>query len=313
MNDILTEKQYQAELLGILRDQNGYTIRKATDFDRRFAIDREMLFGFLNDTQPQTMEKLRKIHKDRLEDTLISFINAECTKKRGSLVEVLKHGIELSGLKIELMYTKPATTFFYDGLFTEASDKKFICLKIVILAFAQLKKLVRIGENAFEPVFCLCASIMVHDLVKIVWIGVMLELFRQCRRVLPADNCRQSGDTGIQKLDTAELPDVRLYHHGIHPSDAPIDIHEFFQFFTKIFYAFMIKVDIVKRFVIIAAFPEIAKRFVTKWLFFKACSIERILKVKIKHEVFNHLIIGVVEKFFNDKCSNDDIYWSVGS
>lgn len=62
MNRIESEKDYQAELLGILRDQNGYTIRKATDFDRRFAIDREMLFGFLNDTQPETMEKLRKIH-----------------------------------------------------------------------------------------------------------------------------------------------------------------------------------------------------------------------------------------------------------
>ena len=87
MNKILTEKDYQAELLAILRDQNGYTIRKATDFDRRFALDREMLFGFLNDTQPETMEKLRKIHKERLEDTLVSFINAECTKKRGSLLE----------------------------------------------------------------------------------------------------------------------------------------------------------------------------------------------------------------------------------
>lgn len=84
MNNILIEKQYQAELLGILRDQNGYTIRKATDFDRRFAIDREMLFGFLNATQLETMEKLRKIHKDGLEDTIVSFINAECTKKRGS-------------------------------------------------------------------------------------------------------------------------------------------------------------------------------------------------------------------------------------
>ena len=87
MNDILTEKQYQAELLGILRDQNGYTIRKATDFDRRFALDREMLFGFLNDTQPETMEKLRKIHKDRLEDTIVSFINAECTKKRAACLK----------------------------------------------------------------------------------------------------------------------------------------------------------------------------------------------------------------------------------
>ena len=108
MNNILTEKDYQSELLGILRDQNGYTIRKAKDFDRAFAVDREMMFGFLNDTQPETMEKLRKIHKDRLEDTIVSFINAECTKKRGSLLEVLRHGVELSGNKLELMFTKPA-------------------------------------------------------------------------------------------------------------------------------------------------------------------------------------------------------------
>lgn len=67
MNRIQSEKDYQAELLGILRNKNGFTIRNAADFDRRFAIDREMLFGFLNDTQPETMEKLRKMHKDRLE------------------------------------------------------------------------------------------------------------------------------------------------------------------------------------------------------------------------------------------------------
>ena len=60
MNDILTEKEYQSELLATLRDQDGYTIRKATYFDRRFAIDREMLFGFLNDMQPETIEEYKK-------------------------------------------------------------------------------------------------------------------------------------------------------------------------------------------------------------------------------------------------------------
>lgn len=57
------------------------------------------------------MDYLRKIYKDDLEETIVSFINAETTKTRGSLIEVLKHGIELSNQKIELMYTKPATTF----------------------------------------------------------------------------------------------------------------------------------------------------------------------------------------------------------
>ena len=130
MNDILTEKQYQAELLNILKNKNGYTIRKAADFDRRFALDREMLFGFLNDTQPETMEKLRKIHKDRLEDTIVSFINAECTKKRGSLLEVLKHGVELSGHKIQLMYTKPATAFNKD-LFRKYELNRFTVMEEV--------------------------------------------------------------------------------------------------------------------------------------------------------------------------------------
>lgn len=130
MNRIQSEKDYQAELLGILRNKNGFTIRNAADFDRRFALDREMLFGFLNDTQPETMEKLRKIHKDRLEDTLIGFINTECTKKRGSLIEVLKHGVELSGHRIDLMYTKPATTFNKD-LMAKYQQNRFTVMEEV--------------------------------------------------------------------------------------------------------------------------------------------------------------------------------------
>lgn len=55
-----------------------------------------MLFKFLEDTQHETMEYLRKIYKSDLEETIVSFINAETTKARGSLLDVLKHGIEIS-------------------------------------------------------------------------------------------------------------------------------------------------------------------------------------------------------------------------
>lgn len=101
---IVSEKEYQEFLLERLKKDNGYIIRKAANFDRRFAIDREMLFQFLNDTQPDEMEALRKIYKSDLEDTLVSFINAEVTKNRGSLLDVLKHGIEISNMKLELMH-----------------------------------------------------------------------------------------------------------------------------------------------------------------------------------------------------------------
>lgn len=111
MNNILSEKEYQHFIMERLEKDNGYVIRKATSYDRLFAMDREMLFQFLNDTQPEAMDALRKIYKADLEDTIVSFINAEATKARGSLLALLKHGLEISNMKLELMYTKPATDF----------------------------------------------------------------------------------------------------------------------------------------------------------------------------------------------------------
>lgn len=115
MNNILTEKQYQRYVIDRLVE-NGYIERKASAFDRRFAFDRELLLQFLNDTQPEAMDALRKIYKADFEDTIINFLNTEMTKTSGGLISVLKHGVEISNQKLELMYTKPATTFNKDLL-----------------------------------------------------------------------------------------------------------------------------------------------------------------------------------------------------
>ena len=111
MNNILSEKQYQRYIIGELVNNNGYIERKATAFDRYLAIDRELLFKFLWDTQADTMEALKKIYKSALEDTIVNYLNAEMTKTKGSLLSVLKHGVELANYRLYLMYTRPATTF----------------------------------------------------------------------------------------------------------------------------------------------------------------------------------------------------------
>ncbi len=111
MNDILTEKEYQKFILERLSEDNGYIIRDSKDFDRFFAVDREMLFQFLQNTQPDKMETLSKIYKADLQDTIVNYINQEATKARSSLLDILKHGIEISNQKLALMYTKPATNF----------------------------------------------------------------------------------------------------------------------------------------------------------------------------------------------------------
>ncbi len=111
MNNILSEKQYQKFILNYLKDNNGYIIRTDNDFDRLFAMDKELLFKFLNDTQPEKMATLSKMYKQDLEATIINVLNMEATKKRSSLIDVLKHGIDVSNVHLDLMYSKPATTF----------------------------------------------------------------------------------------------------------------------------------------------------------------------------------------------------------
>ena len=117
---IKEKEDYQRYILDYLSDNNGYIIRNAkSDFNSHYAMDIELLFKFFYDTQPETMEKLEKIYKDKTKDTIVNYLNNEITKldkntktpKRG-LLDVLKHGIEFdNGIKLNLMYRKPATSF----------------------------------------------------------------------------------------------------------------------------------------------------------------------------------------------------------
>lgn len=148
MNNVLSEKEYQCFIIERLVEDNGYIERKAASYDRYFACDRELLFQFLNSTQKETMDALRKIYQTDLEDTIINFIGAEATKSSGSLLSLLKHGIEISNMKLELMYTKPATTFnkellakYENNIFSVmeevwASDKERIDLVIFLNGLA---------------------------------------------------------------------------------------------------------------------------------------------------------------------------------
>ena len=116
MNSILSEKDYQHFIIDYLKNNNEYVVRKDSNFDRLYSMDTELLFEFLNTTQPDEMEILKRIYKSDLEITLINYLNQEMNKKSSSLLYVLKHGIDMSNVHLDLMYTKPATTFNKDLL-----------------------------------------------------------------------------------------------------------------------------------------------------------------------------------------------------
>ena len=102
---------YQRGILNYLKEHNGYRVRTNENFDRRFAIDGELLIEFLTKTQPKKVELLRKMYKGDFEETLFNYFNREVNKKDGSLIGALKHGIDLANQHLDLMYSKPATDF----------------------------------------------------------------------------------------------------------------------------------------------------------------------------------------------------------
>lgn len=101
-------KDYQQLILERLKEENGYRIRPATKFSPGLAMDTELLWEFLEDTQGEILEELRSIYKENLQETVINYINAEINKESRGLIDVLKHGVEFdSGYKIELMFRLP--------------------------------------------------------------------------------------------------------------------------------------------------------------------------------------------------------------
>lgn len=103
--------EYQREIIDHLVKENGYVERNHRDFDTKYALDRELLFEFLKDTQEDTLEELEKNFGDDLEETVINTINNFIISKKGSLLSALKHGIDINNKHLTLLYGKPATSF----------------------------------------------------------------------------------------------------------------------------------------------------------------------------------------------------------
>lgn len=86
MKIIGTERDYQRYIIDYLIENNGYIERKCkTNYDRTTAMDRELLFRFLDTTQPDTMAALRKIYNGQTEETIVKFILQSIDNKGSAL------------------------------------------------------------------------------------------------------------------------------------------------------------------------------------------------------------------------------------
>lgn len=102
--------EYQQYIIDQLKN-NGYLERDADDFDRLHAMDPELLLKFLKATQPKEFASLKKMYGDDLPDFIVNSVNKAATDKNGSMLDLLKHGIDIANHHLTLFYNKPATDF----------------------------------------------------------------------------------------------------------------------------------------------------------------------------------------------------------
>lgn len=97
---------FQQWIIKDLMEKNGYSQRDAAQYNSRLAMDEELLWDFLMETQEETMDYLlKKLSKE----TIITLINKEIVK--GGFLFALKEGVFIENKQLRLLYRKPATSF----------------------------------------------------------------------------------------------------------------------------------------------------------------------------------------------------------
>ena len=141
-----TEKGLEAHISQYLVDANNYLLRENKSYDNVACIDRDLLFQFLETTQPKAVAKLKTYHKELYEQKIIKRLNDQIQAK--GIIEVLRKGITdgFTDTKLHLFYDKPVSaynagdkTLFDSNLFSvmrqvyfSPNDKKSLDMVIFI-------------------------------------------------------------------------------------------------------------------------------------------------------------------------------------
>lgn len=107
----LSEESFRELILSHLTNENGYDERVAKKrYDPARAMDTDMLFSFLEASQPETMEKLHGLYNGGMRETVLNKITGAIG--RHGLVYCLRHGVDFErGITLRLSYPKPKAPY----------------------------------------------------------------------------------------------------------------------------------------------------------------------------------------------------------
>lgn len=111
MSTDTTEKGLESHITQYLVEQNNYVLRANNVYDNINCIDSELLFQFLEATQPKAVAKLKNYHKELYQQKIIKRFNDQIQAK--GIIEVLRKGITdgFTDTKLQLFYDKPVSGY----------------------------------------------------------------------------------------------------------------------------------------------------------------------------------------------------------
>ena len=88
-----------------LVEHNGYEEGSNTDYSKEYALDETRLFRFLEDTQPDQLEKLGVFQSDQKKQQFLNRLQGELAKR--GVIDVLRNGISAYPARLIMFYLTP--------------------------------------------------------------------------------------------------------------------------------------------------------------------------------------------------------------
>lgn len=99
------ESGLEALIVEWLVEQNGYEQGTNADYNRDYAIDETRLFHFLQDTQPDSLEKLGIFKSDVKKNQFLTRLQGEIAKR--GIIDVLRNGVKVYPANLIMFYLTP--------------------------------------------------------------------------------------------------------------------------------------------------------------------------------------------------------------
>lgn len=99
------ESGLEALIVKWLVDQNGYEQGTNADYNREYAVDEVRLFRFLQDTQPEALDKLGVFKSDLKKKQFLNRLQGEIAKR--GIIDVLRNGVKIYPANLIMFYLTP--------------------------------------------------------------------------------------------------------------------------------------------------------------------------------------------------------------